>query len=322
MMSSSENNIIVRAHVAGDIPAILGLLAESFPEHWGTYVRNGGNELAFNSDPVVAVDSKGKIVGNCGLLRIPLMLKGETITFAGIGSVAVSPDMRGKGIAGRMLEKIIETVTRENIFLNVLFTDKTNVYSKHGWQVYRQNPSLSISSSENFPFSSVEISETLPSGVLLNEVMEIYDCGYPHFDGKVVRRNQEYWRKRVALNVGDNARWLLKYEKGKPVAYGLLAGENCLCEVYSLNIKNNFFYPDILYAALKATGGHLTLSLPKYHPVLSLISEHRAIEKSPGPDVFGEELMIRQTNSERTEMSGMDASLSDNAFFWSNADKF
>lgn len=319
----SEKQISVRDYEKADVPHILNVLARSFPEYWAPLVSAGRTELAYGAESVVAL-CEGKIVGNCGMVKTPLLLNGLEVVAAGICSVAVDPDYRGLGIAQKMLRRTIDNALGGGAFFSPLFTDKPAVYAKLSWEPCRMRETFRVSSSILSPaISDVEIINGVPSQEQLKKLMDIYERGFPVFDGKILR-SEEYWKKRVMPNVKDKAVWLIKHQNGVPTAYSLLcktsSGGKFVAEAFSL-IDSLPLFHELLQSSLSEAGGNLILALSGKHPFVE-ISEDKKMISGKGPDVYGEELMMNYLDRQNQKCELLLKSIANNDFCWPYPDKF
>ena len=302
----------VRKYYPDEVPAILQLLRKCFPEAWGAILDAGRKELSYLSESTIGL-MDGRLVGNCGMLKIPVELDGQTVVVAGIGSVAVDPDYRGQGIAVQMLRGVLARMSDEHIFLSPLFTDKPGVYESLGWTVQPLHPTHMVSGTVADKDDGVATIVGEPSPELFAAVKSLYRQSF-RFNGKVIRTD-EYWQQRVLDNMGGKAKWLLHIAGGTVDAYGLMASDGAgrffLCEAYS-RADTPDRYAAILAAALKAGQGRLTVALPATHPFFTLIADRR-LTVSPGNDVYGEVLMLNNRTPQSYAVS---------SFYWPYADKF
>lgn len=303
-------DIITRPYAEADIPDILQLLALSFPEYWGRSVQAGRSHLAFNSHPVVAC-SQGRLIGNCGILRTPVQLDSRVVTVGCIGSVAVHPDFRGQGVAGAMLQAAIRQMRSEGITLSALFTDKPQVYARHGWAPHPLTPAFTLPKLPPtcHPLPQTDICAGRPTAELGDKIIDLYAQGKPLFPGKL-QRSGDYWQQRI-LNGGDaDTLWLAIANATGPAAYALIS-HGTLCEAYSLD---ETLWPALLAAAARAAAEPLGISLHAAHPLRQLaLGPAAPTPPEPALDVYGEVLML---NALTSTMSIPDT------LFWPKADKF
>lgn len=121
--------------VTGRDPEILKLLGDCFPEYWGEHTAKGvfpHREVAF------IAENEGVPVGHVGVMPFEVFTgNGQTVSLAGIASVATDPKYRGLGIAGALCRMALEWGRANGIVAMPLFTSLFSVYEKSGWQVCR-----------------------------------------------------------------------------------------------------------------------------------------------------------------------------------------
>lgn len=307
-------DIITRPYAEADIPDILQLLALSFPEYWGRSVQAGRSHLAFNSHPIVAC-SQGRLIGNCGILRTPVQLgagRATVETVGCIGSVAVHPDFRGQGVAGAMLQAAIRQMRGEGITLSALFTDKPQVYAKHGWSVHPLTPAFTLPEPPpvRHPLPQTDICTGRPTAPMGDAIQALYAQGQPRFTGKL-QRSGDYWQQRI-FNGGDaDTLWLVAAHANGPAAYALIS-HGTLCEAYS---RDETLWPALLAAAAVQTSAEpLAISLHAAHPLRQLALAMAApTPPEPAIDVYGETLMLNALAP---------ATHIPDTLFWPKMDKF
>lgn len=303
-------NLITRPYTPTDIPAILQLLATCFPEYWGKWVKAGRTDLAFNSHPIIAC-ADGRLIGNCGILRTTVHLGTTVQTIGCIGSVAVHPDFRGQGVAGIMLQAAIRQMLSEKINLSALFTDKAQVYAKHGWRIHPLTPALTLQkpAPHNQPLPQINTYAGRPTPKLCDTIKLLYDQGAPVFSGKL-QRSTDYWQNRIFNCCDPDTLWLVLADASGPVAYALVS-HGVLCETYSLG---DTIWPAVLTAARHcSTVTPLLLSLPFTHPLRQLALAPAASTLSTAPDVYGEVLMLNPLTPD---------TIIPDTLFWPKMDKF
>ncbi len=86
---------------------------------------------------VLAQDSSDKVIGHIAVVlrRVLVGPKAEPVTVAGIQSLFVRPDRRGKGISDRMMELAMSEARDREIDAGLLFCvgKYESVYSRMGW---------------------------------------------------------------------------------------------------------------------------------------------------------------------------------------------
>ncbi|WP_406007946.1 GNAT family N-acetyltransferase [Streptomyces sp. NBC_00637] len=121
----------IRAAVAADIPAIVGMLADDAlgaqresPDDLGPYLTAWERLAADPNQRLVVAVREGRVVGTLQLTIVPgLSRRGSTRSI--IEGVRVHADERGSGLGTRFIEWAIEESRRENCQLVQLTSDST-----------------------------------------------------------------------------------------------------------------------------------------------------------------------------------------------------
>ncbi|MGQ4359713.1 GNAT family N-acetyltransferase [Streptomyces sp. SAS_272] len=121
----------IRAAVAEDVPAIVGMLADDplgaqreSPDDLGPYLAALERLTADPNQRLVVAVREGRVVGTLQLTIVPgLSRRGATRSI--IEGVRVHADERGSGLGTRFIEWAIEESRRENCQLVQLTSDNT-----------------------------------------------------------------------------------------------------------------------------------------------------------------------------------------------------
>ena len=177
-------------------PMALPLLARCFPDYWEqTAARN--KRFPFEEISFGAI-FKGDIVGHCGI--IPYRISngtGEEYLFGGIASVAVAPEVRGRGIARELCLYVRNWVEGKGYASLPLYTSKARVYESAGWHDYVSTQPRHIV----FPAKYANVcSEAKCGSALTDDVRRYFVSLYEKQDfcGKVLRGStREYlgWKR-------------------------------------------------------------------------------------------------------------------------------
>ncbi len=106
-------------------------------------VQSGGTSLdgeyplVFRPDfpgEVLALEEQGEVRSACALLVRELVAGGERLRAGLIGSVSTHPDHRGRGLAGRLLERAEERLSAEGCVVAFLWADDASFYERRGWR--------------------------------------------------------------------------------------------------------------------------------------------------------------------------------------------
>lgn len=285
----------LRVEESGKREEIFPLLAKCFPEYWAPLVALGKTYFSFPLVSVIA-ECDGIVTGHCGIYIFELYLNGKLQKAAGLCAVAVDPDCRGMGIAGKMCDTVLDYCHGKNIFFSPLYTGVPKVYEKRGWKLYKLSaPQRTSATNKNLSSYKNKLNEKEQ-----NAVRELYSNGFI-FDGKI-KRSELKWN---TLFSNKDFLWYLTEN-----AYALVLkdGENyILCEAYAKNDCWNELSRD-----------GLLLSLPATHPLL----KKQNLEDSP-IDIWHKEVaMVNIINTKPAFLAGLVKAIEENTFFFPLPDKF
>lgn len=288
--------IKLRIQESGKRKEVFPLLAKCFPEYWAPRVEAGETKFSF---PVVSViaECNGIVCGHCGIYIFEFYLKGKTQKAAGLCAVAVDPDCRGMGIAGKMCDHVIEYCRSKEIFFSPLYTGVPKVYEKRGWQPYGLSTPKELCLSDNNFYA------VFKNDLNRNEqdiIRKLYSEGFT-FDGKV-KRSDLSWQ---SLFNNKSLYWCLRDN-----AYALAVkdgGSHILCEAYSAD--NNW---DGLLT------GKVLLHLPSTHPLLQSLPLLNS-----NVDIWHEEIaMVNIIDAGAADATGLTKVIEENSLFFPLPDKF
>ena len=79
----------------------------------------------------------GTVIGHAGIIPFEVQSSdSRNLKFAGIASVAVAPEWRNQGIAGKLCRCAAEWATEQEFDAMPLYTERVNVYHHCGWEVF------------------------------------------------------------------------------------------------------------------------------------------------------------------------------------------
>ncbi|MFE1508994.1 GNAT family N-acetyltransferase [Streptomyces sp. NPDC058726] len=124
-------NLEIRAAVADDLPAVVGMLADDLlgatresPDDVGPYLTALERIKADPNQRLVVAVREGRVVGTLQLTIVPgLSRRGSTRSI--IEGVRIHADERGTGLGTRLIEWAIDTSRREGCRLVQLTSDNT-----------------------------------------------------------------------------------------------------------------------------------------------------------------------------------------------------
>lgn len=113
--------------------AFAGLLQDIFELDITPIGRQGGPDP--QCMPFAYFDPSGACVANVSAFSMPVMIEGRHVLAAGIQSVAVRPQWRGKGLYRDLLKRALGWCDQQGCELVGLYTDNPALYHSHGFQV-------------------------------------------------------------------------------------------------------------------------------------------------------------------------------------------
>jgi len=76
-----------------------------------------------------------RLVAMGGVLPFGQFFGGRAVPMGGLSSIAVAPEHRGKGFAGRILRALLDVMRRRGQVISTLFPATTSLYRAHGWEL-------------------------------------------------------------------------------------------------------------------------------------------------------------------------------------------
>ncbi len=286
---------------------VFQLLAKCFPEYWGTRLAQGEARFAA---PIVSViaECNGAVVGHCGIYIYNCHLGGKLQKTAGLCSVAVDLDFRGRGIAGKMCDSVLDYCKDNGIFWGPLYTGVPQVYEKRGWKIYDFPQIKEVSSSELD--SGQPLLENNLNEDQRRTIKALYSSGYI-FDGKVDRSDSE-WN-----TIFSNKSFFWKLSAA---GYALIIKDDdyyILSEAYSKDGN----WKEVLDFSVSAAG-KLLIYLPEKHPFIVENERIYNLHKS-FIDIWHHEVaMVNVMNSHAQGISFLKRALEHHSLFFPLADKF
>ena len=184
----------IRCQFAGDDPAVqreaVDLLARCF-EVWAERKVAFKGRFPFREHSFVARNHTGEVVGHLGIIPFDVRSgKGDTISMAGVASVAVAPECRKLGIAGMLCQQAAEWAEQNHFAAMPLYTSVFRVYEKNGWQTAASNGYLLKNPRPQNDFSQWKTGTELTCDEQ-NMIKELY-CRRRDIAGWVVRTGDPY----------------------------------------------------------------------------------------------------------------------------------
>jgi|SRR5579875_191340 len=174
---------------------VLDLLALWYGDR-NFFARYNHNDPSFRDALCLVARIDGRLVGTAQIFDRRIRLCGRSFSAAGLGSVFVHPDYRGRGIGSSLLSLAVATMEREGFEVSLLFSDRIDFYQRFGWRsVPRTITILSPPKDGSFPDSPVAnvVFRRFDAEADLARVSAIYDRYSGQFNTSIVR-DLPYWR--------------------------------------------------------------------------------------------------------------------------------
>jgi predicted acetyltransferase len=156
----------------------------------------------FSLRDVRAGELDGELVASLVLYPLQAFVRGQALPVTGIGSVAVSPEHRRRGVAEALLRATLRELRQRGDALCMLYAFRSDFYRKFGWSLVERTNLLSV------PPSALPASEEarrvrrmrLPDRPAVTELYERHAKEAGHF---ALARRPEWWEKRLWGYEGD-----------------------------------------------------------------------------------------------------------------------
>ena len=143
----------------------------------------------------------GQIVASLVLYPLTAFVRGQRLPLAGIGSVAVSPEHRRRGVGEALMRAVLRELRQGGRALSALYAFRGSYYKKLGYGVIETVHALAVSPA-NLPASDEARHVRrlkLPDRPAVEALYEKV-AGQGHF---ALARAQEWWEKRLWTYPGD-----------------------------------------------------------------------------------------------------------------------
>jgi predicted acetyltransferase len=156
----------------------------------------------FSLRDVRAGELDGELVASLVLYPLQTFVRGQLVPATGIGSVAVSPEHRRRGVAEALLRATLRELRQRGDALCLLYAFRSDFYRKFGWSLVERTNLLSL------PPAALPASEEarrvrrmrLPDRPGVVELYERHARETGHF---ALARRPEWWEKRLWSYEGD-----------------------------------------------------------------------------------------------------------------------
>ncbi|MCI0342724.1 MAG: GNAT family N-acetyltransferase [Planctomycetales bacterium] len=135
----------------------------------------------------------GRVAGGLLILRGGQWFGGRSVPFAGIAAVATAPDLRGKGVASRLLRTTLEELRAGKVPLSGLYPSTHVVYRRLGYEV------AGVRVTWKLPTSAIDAQET---GLALRP-----------FEAKDEEAIRDLYRERASRGAGQLDRTLPHWKR-------------------------------------------------------------------------------------------------------------
>lgn len=159
----------------------------------------------------------GEIVASLVLYPLHAFVRGEKLGVAGIGSVAVSPEHRRRGVAEALVRACLREMRQRGDALSMLYSFRGDFYRRFGWGLVEMPTMLSV------PPALLPASDEarrvrrlrMPDRPLVQELYDRYARERGHF---ALARKPEWWERRLW---GYEGEWIV-YERRRGQIEGYL----------------------------------------------------------------------------------------------------
>lgn len=135
MDSTAASGLVFRTHLGTDTTsraALDALLFEIFKLDLGPLDALGGRDPTYTSFSYF--DGKGRCIANASVCALPLVVEGRLVDAMGIQSVAVRPELRGRGLFLDLMQRALAWCD-ERSPLVLLTTTNPELYRRFGFHV-------------------------------------------------------------------------------------------------------------------------------------------------------------------------------------------
>lgn len=176
-----------------------------------------GDHPRFGLRDVRVGELEGEIVASLVLYPLHAYVRGERLPVTGIGSVAVSPEHRRRGIGEALVRATLREMRQRGDAMSMLYAFRGDFYRRFGWGLVEQPVMLSV------PPGALPASDEarrvrrlrMPDRPLVQELYERHARERGHF---ALARRSEWWERRLWGYEGD---WVV-YERRRGQIEGYL----------------------------------------------------------------------------------------------------
>jgi predicted N-acetyltransferase YhbS len=131
---------LIRAARPADMPAVYDLLSVCFPDaRPNVFQRQTEHDSTYRRRHSRVVEVDGRVVAYLRIFDRRMWVRGARLRAAGIGSVAVNPDCRRRGLAYALLRDTVGLIQRDGYHVSFLGSEVAPLfYERLGWRVVRE----------------------------------------------------------------------------------------------------------------------------------------------------------------------------------------
>jgi predicted acetyltransferase len=202
-----------------EVQEVARLTSHSFPgkgrdpEWWMERFR----ETSYGDGPEIiwVGEEAGRLVASCQLHRLSHWVSGVEVPSMGLGTVAIAPTHRRRGIAGRMVETGLRAARERGDLASSLYPFRASFYGRFGYGLSGDAHQYHIPPAVLPPGEANDQVEVVAGEAALAEIRGFYESWAPSQTGQV-KRTERVWRE---LTSGPD-RLLVGYRGGD----GLFSG--------------------------------------------------------------------------------------------------
>ena len=164
----------------------------------------------FDLRDVRVVEAGGSIVASLVLYPFDAYVRGTKVQLAGVGSVAVSPEHRRRGVADALMRSALHDLRERGTAFSMLYAFRTSFYRKHGYGVAELVHQLAFAPS-NLPASEEALRVRRLTQGDRPAVQALYEevaAARGHF---ALARRPQWWSERLWNYPGE---WLVYEGRG------------------------------------------------------------------------------------------------------------
>ena len=181
---------------AEELEEIIRLTSHSFPgagrdaEWWMERFR----ETVYGDGPEIVWvgEDGGRLVASCQLHRITHWVAGATFPSMGLGTVAIAPTHRQRGLAGRMVAGALRAARERGDILSSLYPFRASFYGRFGYGLAGDTHQYHVAPAALPPSDTRSAVEIMEGAQRRSEVAAFYE-GWASRQTGQVRRTERVW---------------------------------------------------------------------------------------------------------------------------------